>query len=200
LPLVSAIFDSQYQHKECDLGEIFLTREQCRAARALIGWSRKNLASASQISLQTIADFERGARLPRSGTRSALRVALETAGVAFICKGNIGVGVEDSTGRQILDRRVQATLVESTEDVDFTPAQCRAARALLDLTQPQLAEASSLGLSTIVDFERERRAVSAQATTAMRAALEAAGVVFIAENGGGIGVRLRARPVDGTDA
>nr|WP_231711638.1 helix-turn-helix transcriptional regulator [Xanthobacter dioxanivorans] len=78
----------------------------------------------------------------------------------------------------------------------MTPAQCRAARALLDLTQPALAEASQLGLSTIVDFERSRRAVSSDAVDAIRAALEAAGVEFIPENGGGAGVRMRERKGD----
>jgi transcriptional regulator with XRE-family HTH domain len=79
--------------------------------------------------------------------------------------------------------------------LEMTPAQCRAARALLDLTQPRLAELAELGLSTIYDFEKNRRAVSKEAIAAIRAALEAAGVEFIPENGGGAGVRLRkARP------
>ena len=73
----------------------------------------------------------------------------------------------------------------------MTPAQSKAARALTDYTQPQLAEAAGLGLSTVVDFERTRRAVSADAVGAMQTALEAAGVEFIPENGGGPGVRLR---------
>ncbi|WP_328595984.1 XRE family transcriptional regulator [Aureimonas psammosilenae] len=59
------------------------------------------------------------------------------------------------------------------------------------MTQPQLAEAAKLGLSTVVDFERSRRAVSDDKVDAIRSALEAAGVEFIAENGGGAGVRLR---------
>ncbi|WP_026607095.1 helix-turn-helix domain-containing protein [Methylocapsa acidiphila] len=71
------------------------------------------------------------------------------------------------------------------------PSQCRAARALLDWTQPKLAEAAGLGLSTIVDLERQRRAVSAETLSTIRTALESAGVEFIAENGGGAGVRLR---------
>jgi DNA-binding transcriptional regulator YiaG len=73
----------------------------------------------------------------------------------------------------------------------MTPSQCRAARALIDLTQPKLAEAANLGLSTVVDFEKSRRAVSGAATEAIRSALEAAGVEFIPENGGGTGVRLK---------
>jgi transcriptional regulator with XRE-family HTH domain len=82
----------------------------------------------------------------------------------------------------------------STENVDnITPAQCRGARALLDMTQPQLASAAGLGLSTIVDFEKLRRPVSGTALKAIRDALESAGISFIEENGGGPGVRLRKR-------
>lgn len=58
------------------------------------------------------------------------------------------------------------------------------------MTQPQLAEAAKLGLSTVVDFERSRRIVSPDKVAAIRAALEGAGVQFIPENGGGAGVRL----------
>jgi transcriptional regulator with XRE-family HTH domain len=73
----------------------------------------------------------------------------------------------------------------------LTPAQCRAGRALLNLTQPQLAEAADLGLSTVVDFERSRREISPRAVHAVRLALESAGVELIPENGGGPGVRLK---------
>lgn len=59
------------------------------------------------------------------------------------------------------------------------------------MTQPQLAALSDLGLSTIVDFERERRTVSEEAIQKMQQALGEAGVDFIWENGGGPGVRLR---------
>lgn len=64
---------------------------------------------------------------------------------------------------------------------------------MIPLTQPALADAASIGLSTVVDFEKERRVVSDQAIAAIRAALETAGVEFIAENGGGAGVRLILR-------
>jgi transcriptional regulator with XRE-family HTH domain len=62
---------------------------------------------------------------------------------------------------------------------------------MIGLSQTALAESSDLGLSTVVDFERERREVSDRAIAAMQAALEAAGVVFIPENGNGPGVALR---------
>jgi transcriptional regulator with XRE-family HTH domain len=75
----------------------------------------------------------------------------------------------------------------------MTPTQCRAARALLEMTQPALAEEAGLGLSTIVDFEKKRRIVSEEAVKAIQAALKRGGVEFIDENGGGPGVRLRKR-------
>lgn len=75
--------------------------------------------------------------------------------------------------------------------VDMTPAQSRAARGLVSMTQAQLAIAAGLGQSTVIDFERERRAVAPASVAAIRAALEAAGVVFLPENGNGPGVALR---------
>ena len=70
-----------------------LTSPQCRAARALIDWSREQLAEASKVSLQTIVDFERGARQPRELTLAALRAALEVAGVIFVPENGEGAGV-----------------------------------------------------------------------------------------------------------
>jgi len=82
----------------------------------------------------------------------------------------------------------------STKNVDtITPGQCKAARALLELTQGELADAATLGLSTIVDFEKQRRQVSVVGIRAIRHALAARGIEFIDENGGGPGVRLRKR-------
>jgi len=82
----------------------------------------------------------------------------------------------------------------STENVDkILPAQCRGARGLLNMTQPELASAAGLGLSTIVDFEKSRRPVSKEATILIRVAFERAGIEFIQENGGGPGIRLQKR-------
>jgi transcriptional regulator with XRE-family HTH domain len=65
------------------------------------------------------------------------------------------------------------------------------ARAALDWTVQALAVAAKVGEATVRRFE-QGRAVPIQATAAaIRTALEAAGVEFIPENGGGAGVRLR---------
>jgi transcriptional regulator with XRE-family HTH domain len=61
-----------------------ISAEQSKAARALIGWSRRELAEASQVSERTLIDFERGARAPHRRTLFDLRRALEEAGVIFI--------------------------------------------------------------------------------------------------------------------
>lgn len=48
-----------------------------------------------------------------------------------------------------------------------------------------------MAVATIADFEVGRRTPMPRTLAAIRTALEAAGVEFIAENGGGAGVRLR---------
>ena len=75
----------------------------------------------------------------------------------------------------------------------ITPSQCRAARALIQLSQARLAEAASISKQTLVDFERGARQPYDRTLADIVKALEAAGVEFIPENGGGAGVRLRKR-------
>ena len=77
--------------------------------------------------------------------------------------------------------------------MSLTPEQCRAARALLNWSQPDLAEAVGVTRQTITNFERGLRNSYPANLAAIREALEAAGVVFIEENGGGPGARLRDR-------
>ena len=71
----------------------------------------------------------------------------------------------------------------------------RAARALVRWEQRHLADASSISLPTIKRLEAKPGPVQAHASTvtALKRALEAAGIEFIDENGGGAGVRLRKR-------
>lgn len=73
----------------------------------------------------------------------------------------------------------------------ISASQCRAARALLDWTQDQLAENAQVARATVVDFERNARSPMRQNLVSIVSALEAAGVQFIPENGGGAGVRFR---------
>lgn len=61
----------------------------------------------------------------------------------------------------------------------MTPAQSRNARALLGITQEKLAEMACLSISTIEEFEAERRQLSTGAVASIQVALEAAGAIFI---------------------
>jgi transcriptional regulator with XRE-family HTH domain len=77
------------------------------------------------------------------------------------------------------------------DDPDITPAQCRAARALLGWSQKDLAKRSRLGIVTIQNFETAKTEPVAGTLVLLRQALEKAGVEFIPKDGGGVGVRLR---------
>ena len=68
--------------------------------------------------------------------------------------------------------------------------QCKMARAATGLGVRELAALSKVSGDTIVRFERGEE-LRPRTVDAIRTALEAAGVEFIAENGGGAGVRLR---------
>ncbi len=73
----------------------------------------------------------------------------------------------------------------------MTPAQCRAARGLLRWNQDDLASAAKVSIVTVRNFELEKSTPQRASSELIRRALEAAGVEFIPENGGGPGVRLR---------
>ena len=71
--------------------------------------------------------------------------------------------------------------------------QFRAARALIDWEQRHLANATGLAIGTIRRMEASDGPVRGNAGNVWKVqrALEEAGVIFIDENGGGAGVRLR---------
>lgn len=70
------------------------------------------------------------------------------------------------------------------------PVQSRMARAAIGWGVRDLASAAKVSPDTIARLERGE-SLYPRTVDAIRAALEAAGVEFIAENGGGAGVRLR---------
>jgi hypothetical protein len=81
----------------------------------------------------------------------------------------------------------------------LTSAQIRAARALLRWSAENLAQASALGIATIrrAELTDQQTSLTTANDRAIRRALESAGVLFISENGGGAGVRLRSREARG---
>ena len=73
----------------------------------------------------------------------------------------------------------------------ITSAQVRDARNLLGWTVRGLAALSGIDPKHLDAFEREKRRLSVLDLSVIQTALARAGVEFIAQNGGGPGVRLR---------
>lgn len=75
-----------------------LSNKQLRAARGMLGWSQKDLANASEVSLLTIQKYEAGLTDSRYRTILKMREALQEAGILFIEKDDIaGEGVRFSS-------------------------------------------------------------------------------------------------------
>jgi hypothetical protein len=78
----------------------------------------------------------------------------------------------------------------------LTSGEIRAARALIRWTAEDLSRQSAVSLRTIrrAELAEDETSMTAANDLAIRHALEAAGIEFIDENGGGPGVRLRKEP------
>ena len=72
----------------------------------------------------------------------------------------------------------------------MTPTQCKMARAATGLNVRELGERAGVSYTTVTRFENSGNANIATVNK-LKEALENAGVEFIPENGGGVGVRLR---------
>lgn len=68
-----------------------ISAAQCRAARALLDWSRADLAKASKVSVRALASFESGQRQPYDRTLADVIKALREAGVEFLGGARPGV-------------------------------------------------------------------------------------------------------------
>jgi hypothetical protein len=82
--------------------------------------------------------------------------------------------------------------MSANENVKISGAQCRAARALTDVSRAILADMSEIPEAVIRDFERKLVEPDDQAHAKLRHALESFGALFIDDDKrGGRGVRLR---------
>lgn len=174
----------------------YITPAQCRAARALLGITQSELAEAASLGLSTVVDFEKGRRRVSSQAVKAIQDALKRIGIAFN-GGGAAVGLASPIGpfMPILTESTHSVLRDQKEGGSLSSAQIRAARALLRWSAQDLARESALGVNTIRRAEVAEESISLTVANelAIRRALEAAGVLFIDENGGGSGVRFRER-------
>ncbi len=73
---------------------MFPSPAQIRAARAMLGWSLIDLSKAASVSVSAVFRAEgRNPEQVAEGTRGAIRVATETAGVRFLEDDGSGAGV-----------------------------------------------------------------------------------------------------------
>lgn len=73
----------------------------------------------------------------------------------------------------------------------LNPRQCRAGRALLGLTQQELADLAGVSKRTVIEFEGALRVPQPATTASLKTALEGAGIEFLSGGGAGSGVRFR---------
>jgi transcriptional regulator with XRE-family HTH domain len=154
-----------------------ISSEQVRAARALLRWEQRDLAEASKVSLPSIKRLEMtpGALAAQPRTITAIRTALEAAGIEFTNGGRPGVRVDILGMRHLtaeLRPKIDAGLKLVGKDVQLEVNDIRK-------VDYQSTEEPYLSLEA---FARLRR---------LQRILEAAGVEFT--NGGQPGVRMRKK-------
>jgi transcriptional regulator with XRE-family HTH domain len=147
-----------------------MTPLQCRAARALLGWTQLDLAVASSVSTDTVRNFETHVRVPRRASLEQMVMAFKAAEVTFIGNGE-GLGVMMTKANW--------------------PSQFRAARCLLNWSHSDVARASGVSDATVMRFETEQGIPRRASLKVIRRAFDVAGVIFVENNGQAVGVRLR---------
>jgi transcriptional regulator with XRE-family HTH domain len=84
------------------------------------------------------------------------------------------------------------SIVKSKNAQPIRPNQCKAARDLLGWKQSDLSEKSSIGESTIADFERGAREPTSRTIRDIKAAFEEMGIKFISDEAW-LGVKLSTK-------
>jgi ribosome-binding protein aMBF1 (putative translation factor) len=143
-----------------------ISPDQCKTARQLLGLSLEELANSVKLSEFDVARFESG-RIHMTFIGAAIiQRALEINGIEF---------VDAPPGAKLSGR--------------CTPAQFKAAREALGISQLALAVMTQVGDRSIGEFEAGRRDLPADVKDHVKRAFEAAGVEFVP---GTPGIRMKA--------
>jgi transcriptional regulator with XRE-family HTH domain len=94
-----------------------LTPAQVRAARGLLDWTQIVLAARARVGPSTVRSFEAGRSLPIENNLSAIRAALEAAGVEFTNGGQPGVKLNIAYGIAVIIRDVLEANAEDWDDL-----------------------------------------------------------------------------------
>ena len=172
---------------------------QYRAARALLNLTQLELAECAGMKPQTVADVEYGKASVRAETLKKLWAVLVTLGITFTDdEDGIGVRRQRTLDEMVTWEAEQLARLEQEQEIvasePISPAQCRAARALLAWTLGDLSRRSGIGATSLGAFEGERAGLQLRNAKALRVTLEQAGVEFIS----GEGLRPRGWVLDMT--
>ena len=162
-------------------GTQIVVAAQCRAARALLGITQVELASLAGLSKDVIVRMEMGRRDLHRDTVHHISVALAQNGLAFM-HDDMSAGVN-----------LRRNAVEITYEEVLTPVQCRAARALLEMSRARLASLVRVDKAKIADYELGRGNLDQARLRRVRANLGVHGVIFVNEPRF-VGVKLRGLP------
>jgi hypothetical protein len=143
----------------------------CRAARAILNWTQKDLGELSGTSRDTVRYFETEKRITLPHNLTKMRDAFIGAGIQFVEENGNGVGVRLRASRW--------------------GAQCRAGRCLIGWTHFDVARASAVSDFTVLRVEADLFVPRRATLFTVRLALEEAGVMFLEDDGQGPGVRLK---------
>jgi DNA-binding XRE family transcriptional regulator len=73
-----------------------LSPAQCRAARAILGWTQAILAERAGLARKTIADFEMNLRNLQYRTRRDITLTFQAAGIEFLWERDAQGGVRNA--------------------------------------------------------------------------------------------------------
>lgn len=83
--------------------DIVITPEQCRAARAWLGWQQIELAERANVSQSTVRDFEAGRRVPMANNAVAIVGAFAAHGVTMLFDEGRPVGIGFAARERIVE-------------------------------------------------------------------------------------------------
>lgn len=94
-----------------------LTPNQIRAARALLNWTTRQLASAAGVHWNTVTNIETGRTAGAPQTLAAICEALETAGVELSSSGTTSSVSQEKAGARI-KRRLRYSVVKGVQSLE----------------------------------------------------------------------------------
>jgi transcriptional regulator with XRE-family HTH domain len=184
-----------------------LRPEHILGARGLLDLSSSQLARDARIVPTDLHRFETGTllRLP-DGTEDRLRELLASRGVEIEHRDALGPCVFLALGRvrnrkplkapdEARARMAVARAARFAGAEQLSPAQCRAARALLNWTISDLAARAKVSSVTVSDFENKKKVPTKKSNEAMIRALVDAGIsIWRSDDGAAESVKIDYRP------